>query len=149
GLYSIQNSRNDIPKSQEVAQKRGVDGVYASASLGFGNVVYLDGTIRRDDFSTLPDEESDFYYPSVSTSFVFSKLMNVDAITFGKLRLNYAKVGNGAPPDKLFDTYVINTDIGTSVPSTSNNPHLRPEFTTSYEAGIEMRFAHNRVGFDF
>ncbi|MDN3724509.1 SusC/RagA family TonB-linked outer membrane protein [Aequorivita sp. SDUM287046] len=148
-LYSIQNSRNDIPKSQEVAQKRGVDGVYASASLGFGNVVYLDGTIRRDDFSTLPDEESAFYYPSVSTSFVFSKLMNVDAISFGKLRLNYAKVGNGAPPDKLFDTYVINTDTGTSVPSISNNPNLRPEFTTSYEAGLEMRFANNRVGFDF
>lgn len=149
GLYSIQNSRNSIPNSQEVAQKRGVDGVYASASLGFGNVVYLDGTIRRDDFSTLPDEESAFYYPSVSTSFVFSKLMNVNAISFGKLRLNYAKVGNGAPPDKLFDTYVINTDIGTSVPSTSNNQFLRPEFTTSYEAGIEMRFVNNRVGFDF
>jgi len=149
GLYSIQNSRNSIPNSQEVAQKRGVDGVYASASLGFGNVVYLDGTIRRDDFSTLPDEESAFYYPSVSTSFVFSKLMNVNAISFGKLRLNYAKVGNGAPPDKLFDTYVINTDTGTSVPSTSNNQFLRPEFTTSYEAGIEMRFINNRVGFDF
>src|SRR5690606_8713845 len=149
GLYSIQNSRNSIPNSQEVLERRGVDGVYASASLGFGNVVYLDGTIRRDDFSTLPDDDSAFYYPSISTSFVFSKLMNVNAISFGKLRLNYAKVGNGAPPDKLFDTYVINTDTGTSVPSISNNPFLRPEFTTSYEAGLEMRFVNNRVGFDF
>src|SRR5690606_31429194 len=35
GLYSIQNSRNSIPNSQEVLERRGVDGVYASASLGF------------------------------------------------------------------------------------------------------------------
>ena len=149
GLYSIQNSRNDIPKSQEIAEKRGVDGIYASASLGFANTLYIDGTIRRDDFSTLRDDESVFYYPSVSTSFVFSKLLDVNAISFGKVRLNYAKVGNGAPIDKLYDTFVINTDIGTSVPSTANNEFLRPEFTTSYEAGLEMRFANNRLGFDF
>lgn len=149
GLYSIRNSVSDIPKSQEVAQKVGVDGIYASASLGFGNVVYLDGTIRRDHFSTLPVDDSSFYYPSVSTSFVFSKLINVNAISFGKLRVNYAEVGNGAEFDKLYDTYDINTDIGTSVPSISNNPFLKPERTKSYEAGLEMRFVNNRVGFDF
>jgi len=149
GLYSIQNSRDDIPKSQEVAQKVGVDGVYASASLGFGNVVYIDGTIRRDHFSTLPVDDSSFYYPSVSTSFVFSKLINVNAISFGKLRVNYAEVGNGPEFDKLFNTFDINIDTGTSVPSTANNPNLKPERTKSYEAGLEMRFINNRVGFDF
>ncbi|MDP2686716.1 MAG: SusC/RagA family TonB-linked outer membrane protein [Aequorivita sp.] len=151
GLYSIQNSVSDIPKSAvvEQAEKIGVDGVYASASLGFGNVVYLDGTIRRDHFSTLPVDDSSFYYPSVSTSFVFSKLLNVNAITFGKLRVNYAEVGNGPEFDKLFNTFNINTDIGTSVPTIANNPNLKPERTKSYEAGLEMRFAKNRIGFDF
>ncbi|CAM3297990.1 TonB-dependent receptor SusC [Aequorivita lipolytica] len=148
GLYSIQNSASDIPKSQEAAQKLGVDGVYASASLGLGNVVYIDGTIRRDHFSTLPVDNSSFYYPSVSTSFVFSKLINVNAISFGKLRANYAEVGNGPEFDKLFNTFDINTDIGTSVPSVANNPNLKPERTKSYEAGLEMRFANNRLGFD-
>ena len=148
GLYSLQNSASELPKPVETAQKIGVDGVYASASLGFANTVYLDGTIRRDHFSTLPADESSFYYPSVSTSFVFSKLLNVNAITFGKLRLNYAEVGNGAPFDRLYDTFDINGDIGTSVPSTSNNPNLKPETTKSLEAGLEMRFANNRLGFD-
>jgi TonB-linked SusC/RagA family outer membrane protein len=149
GLYSLQNSAGALPKPIEQAEKVGVDGVYASASFGFGNIVYLDGTIRRDHFSTLPKNESSFYYPSVSTSFVFSKLINANAISFGKLRLNYAEVGNGAPFDRLSNrTYIFNNDIGTSVPNTSNNPDLKPETTKSYEAGLEMRFANNRIGFD-
>jgi len=147
-LYSLQNSASALPNPVERAERIGVDGVYASASFGFGNIVYLDGTIRRDHFSTLPEDESSFYYPSVSTSFVFSKLLNVNAISFGKLRLNYAEVGNGAPFDRLVDTYVINNDIGTSIPNVSNNANLKPEITKSYEAGLEMRFANNRLGFD-
>ena len=148
GLYSLQNGASPLPNPIEQAEKIGVDGVYASASFGFGNVVYLDGTVRRDHFSTLPEDNSSFYYPSVSTSFVFSKLLNVNAITFGKLRVNYAEVGNGAPFDRLYDTYVINGDIGNSIPNVANNPNLEPERTKSYEAGLEMRFANNRLGFD-
>ena len=148
GLYSLQNGASPNPNPVEQAEKIGVDGVYASASFGFANVVYLDGTIRRDRFSTLPEENSSFYYPSVSTSFVFSKLIDVNAISFGKLRVNYAEVGNGAPFDRLRDTYTINGDIGNSIPNTANNPNLKPERTKSYEAGLEMRFADNRLGFD-
>ncbi|WP_310992489.1 SusC/RagA family TonB-linked outer membrane protein [Aequorivita marina] len=148
GLYSLQNSKSALPNSAEVAEKIGVDGVYASASLGFWNMLYVDGTFRRDHFSTLPKDNSSFNYPSISGSFVFSKLLNTNAISFGKLRVNYAEVGNGAPFDRLFNTYTINNDIGTSVPVTANNPELKPERTKSYEAGLEMRFVNNRVGFD-
>ncbi len=148
GLYSLQNTVSANPRPIEQAEKIGVDGIYASASFGFGNVAYLDGTIRRDHFSTLPEDNSVFYYPSISGSFVFSKLINSSAISFGKLRVNYAEVGNGAPFDRLIDTYTINDDIGTSIPNTKNNPELKPETTKSYEAGLEMRFANNRVGFD-
>lgn len=148
GLYSLQNTVSPNPRPVEQAEKIGVDGIYASASFGFNNLVYLDATIRRDHFSTLPEDNSTFYYPSVSTSFVFSKLLNSNSISFGKLRLNYAEVGNGAPFDRLVDTYVINNDIGTSVPSVRNNPELKPETTKSYEAGLEMRFVDNRLGFD-
>ncbi len=148
GLYSLQNGRGPLPNPVERAEKIGVDGIYASASLGFNNTVFVDGTIRRDHSSTLPAENSSYYYPSVSTSFVFSKVLNVDAISFGKLRANYAEVGNSAPFDFLKDTYVINADQGTSVSNTRKNPDLRPETTTSLEAGLEMKFANNRVGFD-
>ncbi|RMA57708.1 TonB-linked SusC/RagA family outer membrane protein [Ulvibacter antarcticus] len=148
GLYSLQNSSDPLPNPVERAEKIGVDGIYASASLGFSNTLFIDGTVRRDHSSTLPTDESVYYYPSISSSFVFSKLLNVDAISFGKLRANYAEVGNDAPFDFLYDTYVINADVGTSVANSSKNPNLRSERTKSFEAGLEMKFANSRIGFD-
>lgn len=147
-LYSLQNGVDAAPNPREIAEKVGVDGVFTSVSFGLDDTVYLDASLRRDYASTLPEDNSTFYYPSVSTSFVFSRLLDVDAINFGKLRLNYAEVGNAAPFDRLIDTYQINNDIGTSLPSASNNPDLKPERTKSYEAGLEMRFLNDRVGFD-
>ncbi|HLS10610.1 MAG TPA: TonB-dependent receptor [Flavobacteriaceae bacterium] len=147
-LYSLQNGVDAAPNPKEIAEKVGVDGIFTSVSFGLDDTVYLDASLRRDHASTLPDDNSTFYYPSVSSSFVFSRLLDVDAINFGKFRLNYAEVGNAAPFDRLIDTYQINNDIGTSLPSASNNPDLKPERTKSYEAGLEMRFLNDRVGFD-
>lgn len=147
-LYSLQNGQIANPRPAETAEKVGVDGIFASASFGLDNTIYLDASVRRDHASTLPKDHSTFYYPSVSTSFVFSKLLDVEAINFGKLRLNYAEVGNAAPFDKLVNTYIINDDIGTSLPTAFNNPDLKPERTKSYEAGLEMRFLDSRIGFD-
>src|SRR5690606_5210803 len=147
-LYALNNSVGESATA-ETAEKFGVDGVYASASFGFANTVFLDGTWRNDTFSTLPKENNNDDYFGVSTSFVFSKLLNVDAITFGKLRANYAEVGNGGNYfGRLATTYDINNDIGTSVPNSANNPNLEVELTKSYEVGLEMRFAKNRIGFD-
>lgn len=147
-LYSLQNGRDNSPRPYEVAEKVGVDGIFGSASFGLDNTVYLEASLRRDHASTLPKDHSTFYYPSVSTSFVFSRLLEVDAINFGKLRLNYAEVGNAAPFDRLINSYVINNDIGTSLPSAYNNKDLKPERTKSFEAGLEMQFLNNRLGFD-
>lgn len=149
GLYSLLNGKDALPNPVELAEKVGVNGVFASASFGLDHVVYLDLSIRRDNASTLPKGDNKFYYPSVSTSFVFSRLLKLKAIDFGKLRLNYAEVGNAALFDKLQDSYLVNTDIGTSLSKTSKNPNLKPERTKSYEAGLEMRFLDNRIGFDF
>lgn len=149
-LYSLQNSNGPL-LGYEQAEKKGTDGIYASASLGYKNMLYLDATIRRDHSSTLPEDNSTFYYPSVSTSFVFNRLLNVDNINFAKLRANYAEVGNSAPFDFLYDTYNVNIPPGTpstSVPNTKKNPDLKPERTKSFEVGLEMKLLQSRLGFD-
>ncbi|MGJ8743618.1 SusC/RagA family TonB-linked outer membrane protein [Polaribacter sp.] len=150
-LYSIQNSVNALPLPDERAEKIGVDGVYISASLGYDNMLFLDATYRRDHSSTLPADHSTFGYPSVSGSFLFSKLIEKDWISFGKVRANYAEVGNSAPFDFLYDSFVVNTPIGsasTSVGNVKKNPNLKPETTKSMELGLEMKFLGNRLGFD-
>ncbi len=152
GLYSLSNSLDLPPAPIENVEKVGVDGFYGLASFGYDNLVYLDLTGRFDHSSTLPADNSTYFYPSISSSFIFSNLMENNWLSFGKLRLNYAEVGSSAPANSLVDVLYKPTPFG-SVPlygtnATKNNENLLPETTVSVEAGLEMRFLRNRVGLD-
>ena len=69
-----------------------------------------------------------------------------------KLGLNYAEVGNDAPALNTKDTYTGNAPFSgnslVTVPDTKKNANLKPERQVAYEAGLEMKFLHNRLGFD-
>jgi TonB-linked SusC/RagA family outer membrane protein len=153
GLYALSNSLNSISAPTEYAAKIGVNGYYANLSFGYKDFLYLDLTGRNDVSSTLPSSNNSYFYSSVSSSFVFSKLINADWLNFGKVRLNYAEVGNDAPFNSLNDAFVKPDPFGTStlfsVSSTKKNANLKPEQTTSWEAGLQMKFLKNRLGFDF
>lgn len=153
GLYSLSNSLNTPLAPTEAELRKEVDGVFAGATLTWRNMVTLDGTIRRDQSSTLPKANNTYYYPSVSAGFVFSELLkNWTWLSYGKLRANYAQVGSDAPYYSTLDTYTIGTPFG-SLPQTlfnptKNNANLKPEQTKSKEVGLELAFFHNRLGFD-
>ncbi len=151
GIYSIQNSAAPLVFPVEYNSIIGVRGLYASASLSYKNMLYLDATFRQDYASTLPVENNKYYYPSISGAFVFTEVLKQDWLSFGKARLNYAQVGNLAGYDQLLDKYVVNTPFNKpsySLPATKNNPNLKSESTGSLEAGLEMKFLKDRVGFD-
>jgi len=152
-LYSVSNSVNPVNAPVEGARQIGVNGIYGSASLGYKNFLYVDATLRRDHSSTLPEENSAYWYPSVATSLIFSNLISSDIIDFGKVRANYAEVGNSAPFASIYDVYSKPSPFGStplfSVPSTKNNINLKPERTKSMELGLEMMFMQKRIGFDF
>ncbi|MEI6436667.1 MAG: SusC/RagA family TonB-linked outer membrane protein [Bacteroidota bacterium] len=151
-LYSLQNSIGPLPLSKELASKVGVNGIYGSVSLGYKSMLYLDVTLRRDQSSTLPKDKNSYFYPSVAGSWVFSHLLpDSKWLSFGKVRLNYAMVGNSASFDQLADNYNIITPMGspiTSVAGTKKNSELVPEKTSSIEGGLEMYFFGRRIGFD-
>ena len=162
GLYSLSNTVSPISAPTENYSQIYQEGIFASASFGYKNELFLDITARRDVSSTLPVANNTYFYPSISGSYIFSNILSqsLPALSFGKLRLNYAEVGNTAPPLSLLNTYVkptnVNGDIrdaftGQTLFSTSatlNNPNLKPERTKSVEAGLEMKFVKNRIGFD-
>jgi TonB-linked SusC/RagA family outer membrane protein len=162
GLYSLSNTVSAISAPTESYSQIYQEGIFASASFGYKNELFLDITARRDVSSTLPVANNTYFYPSVSASYIFSNKLSESwpALSFGKLRLNYAEVGNTAPPLSLLNTYVKPTNVngdtrdsfgGQTLFSTSatlNNPSLKPERTKSTEAGLEMKFIKNRVGFD-
>ena len=165
GLYSLSNSKNPIEAPVEVQEDIEVDGVFGQAGLVYDGWAILDLAARRDQSSTLPAANNIYYYPSASLGIIFSRLLGEnDAFTFGKLRLNYAEVGNTAPWGSVSDVYNLGTAYGdaptasVSAPPTptspngalsvKNNPNLKPERTKSYEAGLELRFLKDKLGFD-
>ncbi|MDE3126293.1 MAG: SusC/RagA family TonB-linked outer membrane protein [Bacteroidota bacterium] len=153
-FYALSNSVNPINAPVEALLEKEVGGVFAGATLTYKDMLTLDGTIRRDQSSTLPAGNNAYTYPAISGSWAFYKMIdNAPWISFGKVRLNYAEVGNDAPYHSVLNTYTINSPFNgnalVSLPTVNNNPNLKPERTKSFETGLEMSFLKNRLGFDF
>ena len=112
----------------------------------------MDLSDRYDVSSALPSGNNAYNYYAVSGSAIFSNLLNIDALSFGKARVGYAEVGNDTNPLNVYDTYSRNDNFGgsvlTTLPSTKNNPDLKPERTKSIEGGLELNFLKNRLGLD-
>ena len=151
-LYSLTNSVGPINAPTEYDASSMVDGEYIRASLGYDGFAYLEGTYRTDRSSNLPKANNRFDYFSVSGSLVFSKYIEAEWLSFGKLRANYAEVGNDTTPYNVFNTFNIGTPFeGTGIasnPAAQANLNLIPERQESYELGLEMAFFNRRLGFD-
>ena len=153
GIYALSNSLfSPLPPVENDIHSE-VEGIFAGATLTWKKLLTVDGTIRRDKSSTLPEANNTYYYPSISAGFVFSELLkDWKWLSYGKLRANYAQVGSDAPAYSTLDTYFINSAYGTQPQTTlntfKNNENLKPERTKSKEIGLEFSFFDNRLGFD-
>jgi TonB-linked SusC/RagA family outer membrane protein len=151
GFWSISNSLNSPAAPVETDQRKEINSLFAGATLSWKNMVTLDGTIRRDESSTLPKSNNTFYYPSVSGNFVFSKLMpDAQWLSYGKVWVNYAQVGGDAPYYSVYNTYTLNTPLngqavinGTTV---LPNSTLVPESNKTWETGLDLSFLNGRLG---
>src|SRR5690606_33630673 len=129
--------------------------LFGSFSAGWNDLLYIDGTVRNDWSSTLPTSDNSFLYPSITGSFVFSELpalRNLSFLTFGKVRAGWAQVGNDTDPYQLQQVFealpAFNGNPNYSLTGTLNNSLLKPEITSSWEAGLNLVFFNNRLGLD-
>ena len=153
-MPSISNS-NAVPQVAEAESRTNTQSVYGNATLGYKDFLFLDVTGRNDWSSTLPVNNCSFFYPSVSGSFIFSDFIHKkDIISYGKLRASWAQVGNSAPAQALITPYTYgglflgNPYINYTSGNLLDNPNLKPEQTTSREAGIDVTMFHDRVSFN-
>ncbi|QQT27341.1 SusC/RagA family TonB-linked outer membrane protein [Sphingobacterium spiritivorum] len=161
---NVANGQN-FASSGELTRKRRVLGVYGQLSFAYKNYLFLDVTGRADKSSTLPKDNNTYFYPSVSSSFVFSDLMDLEDsfFSFGKVRAAYARVGRDAneyvldPRTFNSATFGNNTAqfnfpygpiLGFGTSTTIGNDKLKPEFTESLEAGLNVSFLKNRLSLD-
>jgi outer membrane receptor protein involved in Fe transport len=157
-LYTVSNSVSPMNVTEYLGIL-GEQSLYANLSVGYGGFVYIEGTARVDQSSTLkglnPDAEDTYFYPSVAGTLLIHELGGMKDLAwmnYLKLRVNYAKVGAATGAYRTISTYSQGTNWGNqalfSVGNTLQNPNLRPEFTTSIEAGLEAYFFESRVGLD-
>ncbi|KAB1064525.1 SusC/RagA family TonB-linked outer membrane protein [Salibacter halophilus] len=152
GIYNLSNARGNVIADQFVYDKQ-INSVFGVANLSYQNFLFLDITGRNDWSSTLPEENNSFFYPSVSLSGVLNEALTLPKeISFLKLRAAYAQVGGDTDPYNLRNTYQYGSPWGSSAIATVNpnlnNPNLKPERTTSYEAGVDIRLFEGRLGLD-
>lgn len=152
-LYSLGNSVSYVAPV-EADLKKQKSGLYGQATVTFLNQLYLDGSYRYDQSTSLPKHNRGYDYFSTGLSWVFSNLLQSKVINFAKIRGSYAEVGADPDAGTASLGYYYNNGSLFGVPYYENSDiafnfnKLKPEKTESWEGGLEMQFLNNRVGFD-
>ena len=154
-IYNVANAAI-TPTLGQTDTRRRVNSVFGSASATYGGWITLEGTIRNDISSTLPKGNNSYVYPSGNLSFVLTEAipgLRSSTLSFAKIRGSIARVGTDADPYALRTTYAGSSNKFDGQPifglnNTIANATLKPELTTSSEAGLELGFFNGRVSFD-
>jgi outer membrane receptor protein involved in Fe transport len=157
-LYSVTNSVDPYAVGEYLGIL-GEQSLYGNVSVGYGGFVYVEGTARVDQSSTLkglnPDAEDTYFYPSVAGTLLIHELGGLQDLAwmnYLKVRVNWAQVGAGTGVYRTISTYDQGTNWGSlslfSVANTLQNPNLKSESTNSIEAGLEAYFFESRIGID-
>ncbi len=153
GVYSFNNSRQAVQVNTNNFEKR-INSIYGFARFAYDGMLFLDLTGRNDWSSTLPQDNNSYFYPSATLSAIASDIFNMpEWVSFAKVRAAYAEVGNDTDPYRLRSFYRNETPFDGSTPILTEsalipNAELKPEITSSYEFGLDLRFFQSRLNFD-
>nr|WP_321226944.1 SusC/RagA family TonB-linked outer membrane protein [uncultured Psychroserpens sp.] len=156
GIFNLNNAASPIEAFQFESRKR-INSLYGIAKFGYKDYLFLDITGRNDWSSALATpfsvDGTSFFYPSVSTSFILSNVTELpEVFSFAKLRASVAQVGNDTGAYQTSGAFVSQTPFnGQPTFSDQNfipNSNLKPEQTTSFEVGTDLRFFKDRLKFD-
>lgn len=162
GIYNLTNSRIPLQNTQRTVTKR-INSLYGSAGVSYKNMVFLDFTGRNDwssaltlpeDLKSFGNEDNSYFYSSVALSAILSDMVKLpSSISYAKLRGSFAQVGNDTDPFTFTQSYNPSTPFGNfqiyGETDRLANLNLKPEISTAFELGAEVRFLKNRIGLDF
>ena len=152
---SINNTDVTTQRAKTSILQRRLQSVFSSFDLNYKETLYLKVTGRNDWSSSLVGTPVyDFFYPSVSGSFIFTEipaLKELGFLSFGKLRASYAETGKDPyAPYRIKSTLVpqTTTDGGFAYGVYGGNVDLKPERGVGVEIGADLRFFKGRLGID-
>jgi iron complex outermembrane receptor protein len=157
--FSLSNSANSFTTNQikSSTRRQAYQAGFGILDLAFRDYLFLQGTARYEETSTLPPGANSYFYPSVNGSFVFSDVFTLPYfISHGKLRGSWGMVGNHPEMYQASVAYGIGTvyaSQGSLVylypPSNEyGNDEIKSEKKVESEIGLEFALFNNKLGLD-
>ena len=128
--------------------------ILARGSFGYKNFLFVDGSIRNDWFSTLPESDNSVLSKSIGASFVFSDLLPKEGfswLSMGKIRGSYGEIpqslGVYTYPGFAYGVgaFKWNGNLLMSTPDSQVDPDIKGATSSNYEFGIDLGFLKNRI----
>ena len=166
GRPVIDNCSAVTTASESPSQQRTV-GLFFNATASWRDMLFLNVTGRNDWVSSMPRGHRSFFYPSVSMAWVFTDigaLKGNRTLTFGKVRVSYAEVGEAANYVDNFAYIPVygggfyrNNPLNYPIKGVNSyvpypreyDPDLRPQTTKNWELGTDFRFFDDRVRLNY
>lgn len=161
---SVNNTLAKDRTTSEDLRRRRIFSWFGDFNIDWKGIAYFNIKSRNDWTSTLPVMDKSFFYPAFSAAVILTDLLKEmgaktddRVFSYGKIRAAYSNVGKDAPPHSLRTSLATVTNDFTINPrgfiinsnNAFGNPALKPEFTRSFEGGVDLRFIRNRLGIDF
>lgn len=155
-FYSIDTSV-DTPNYERDSEDIKNYAGFITASLGYKDMLFLDGSYRREWGSTASDDDNSVDVYGFSGSFIFSELLDSsDFLSFGKVRAGIAQAPSFPQIYRLNQSYTIGnpyngasgSKVSTYTPNEIPNTNLKGGVREEQELGLELRFLNSRLGLD-
>lgn len=168
GYYNLNNA-SDLYGS-EFTEVIKTQALFAQLEFDWKSIFFVTLTGRNEWSSTFELDNNSFFYPSVSTSLVFTDLWDSrpEWFSFGKVRYSYANTGISPIPystrtiyDSPFYTDGFTNGVtfpytptggvatnGSAISTRIYTADLQPERLTGNEVGLNLIFFKRRLDFD-
>jgi TonB-linked SusC/RagA family outer membrane protein len=161
-IFDLDNVATVQPNGGTYNQRK-LWAVFGDVTAGYKDYAFLNATIRNDHSSTLPSNNRSFFYYGTTLSLILTDIFDIKSnfLNSAKIRGGVSRVGRDANPYQLFNTInVLNNDgfgvttfpfngqPGATVPNTSFNPQLKPEFTDEFEVGTNLELFNGKLSAD-
>lgn len=165
GIFNVGNRAggfDDVNTREENTMLRKY-GYYGDLTIGYKDFIFLHATGRLDASSVFYDDNrssAEFRYPyyGADLSFILTDAvpsLKSEILQFAKLRIGANKNGNdNLDPYRLTSTFSRGTgfpygsNVGATVDDVFFDKNLKPEFITSFEAGLELSLLKGRINLD-
>lgn len=152
-VYTVSNTKGAVSAEMDHSHIRS-NSLFASASIGWKDQLYLDASARNDWSSTINDS---FFYPSFTLSWLPTQSfdwLKGDVLSFLKLRGGWAEIGSATSAYRNRAYYYAETNAFNGVPQmyksmTYPNSDLKPESIRTWEVGVDVGFFDDRLHADF